>query len=311
MNTVELHRWVGNVDHFMSVYWREKPVVLDVSPTTPMNLYDIDAALTSGSLRTPYVEMIRAGDTISSDAFTETREVVSRKATGFADRRLILGLMREGATLLLRNTEHWHRPTAELVARLVDELGRRVEAFFFVTPQGSQGLPVHRDDADVFLLQVSGSKLWKVRSGPENHHWRTGPVPGDPGPVILDAKLTQGQVLYIPRGYAHSAIGAQGLSAHLSLTVREIGGIDLVRAVPRLLLVDTKVPARPLDDSALLEMAVMLLESARSRLARLEPQDLIRHARESQIDQKIDNSDTESVARFAQEMMELTHQPAH
>jgi ribosomal protein L16 Arg81 hydroxylase len=299
MNAAELHRWVGDVDQFMSTYWRREPVVLETDPPTPMDLDDIDAVLASGLLRTPYVEMIRAEDDIALETFTESREVLFKAAGGFADSNAILALLEEGATLLLRNTEQWHRPTAELVARLVGETGRRVEAFFFVTPPGHQGLPLHRDDADVFLLQVAGSKLWTVRSGPPNDNWRPGPVSGEPGPVLLDAKLTKGQVLYIPRGYAHSAVGAQGLSVHLSLTVREIGGSHLVRAVPRLLLEGIGLPARPLVESGLLDSAATLLEVARSRLATLRPVDLVRHAREMQLDQKINNTDTASVVRFA------------
>lgn len=303
MHTAELHRWVGDVDQFMSAYWRRKPVVLETAPPPPMSLHDIDAALVSGLLRTPYVEMVRAGETIAPETFTESREVLFEKSTGFADGHAMRALLEEGATLLLRNTEQWHRPTAELVARLVADTDRRVEAFFFVTPPGSQGLAVHRDDADVFLVQVAGSKLWTVRGGPADHNWRAGPVPGEPGPVLLDATLAEGQVLYIPRGFAHSAVGAQGLSVHLSLTVREVGGPHLVRAAPRLLFGGIGLPVRPLDEPGLLESAARLLEAARSRLETLEPHDLVRYARELQRDQKINNADTASIVRFADDLL--------
>lgn len=304
MHTPELHRWVGDVEEFMSTYWRREPVVFDTAPPTPMDVDDIDAALAGGTLRSPYVEMVRADRDIALKEYTESREVLSTATSGFADSNAILTLLEEGATLLLRNTEQWHRPTAELVARLADETDRRVEAFFFITPPGGQGLPVHRDDADVFLLQVAGSKLWTVRSGPPDHNWRAGPVSGEAGPVLLNAKVARGQVLYIPRGYAHSAVGDQGLSVHLSLTVREIGGSHLARAVPRLLLEGMGLPARPLDESGLLDSAAALLEVARTRLATLRPHDLVQYARGMQRDQKINNTETASVARFAAQLTE-------
>ncbi|MFJ2867665.1 JmjC domain-containing protein [Kitasatospora sp. NPDC087314] len=299
MNATEMHRWVGDVEEFDSIYWRREPAVFETAPPPPMSLDDIDAALAGGTLRSPHVEMVRAGKDIALNEYTEAREVRSQPTAGFADSRAILALLETGATLLLRNTEQWHRPTAELVARLADEVGRRVEAFFFVTPPGGQGLPVHRDDADVLLLQVAGSKRWTVRSGPSDHHWQAGEVSGDPGPVLLNTTVSKGQVLYIPRGFAHSAVGDQGLSAHLSLTVREIGGAHLTRAMPRLLLEGIRLPARPLEESGLLESATTLLEAARKRLADLEPSDLVRYARAIQRDQRLNNRDPASVAEFA------------
>lgn len=295
-----LSRWVGDVDEFMSENWRRKPAIFDTDPPAPMSLDDVDAALATGLLREPYLNMIRAGDDISPAMFTESREVHSEVATGFADAAAVAALLDQGATLLLLNTEQWHRPTAELVARLAGETDRRVEAFFFVTPPGRQGLPVHRDDADVLLLQVAGSKQWTVGTGPPNADWRPGPVSGEPGPVLLDATLRRGQVLYIPRGHAHSAVGAEGLSVHLSLTVREIGAAQLVRSVPRLLFDGVTVPARPLSDAGLVESAATLLEAARSRLAGLQPEDLVRHARRMHAGQKLNNVPLASLARFAQ-----------
>jgi ribosomal protein L16 Arg81 hydroxylase len=294
-----LSRWVGDVDAFMSGHWRRRPAIFDTDPPAPMDLGDVDTALATGLLREPYLNVIRAGDDIPPAMFTESREVHSEVATGFADAGAVVALLEQGATLLLLNTEQWHRPTAELVAGLARETGRRVEAFFFVTPPGRQGLPVHRDDADVLLLQVAGSKQWTVRTAPPNADWRPGPVSGEPGPVLLDAPVNRGQVLYIPRGYAHSAVGAEGLSVHLSLTIREIGAAQLVRSVPRLLFDGVTVPARPLDDAGVLESAATLLDAARSRLAGLRPEDLVRHARRMHADQKLNDVSLASLARFA------------
>ncbi|MFJ8823107.1 JmjC domain-containing protein [Streptomyces sp. NPDC102467] len=304
MNSTEMHRWVGDVEAFGSTYWRQGPAVFDTAPPPPMSLDEIDAALAGGTLRSPHVEMVRAGKEMALREYTEAREVGSKPVGGFADSTAILALLQKGATLLLRNTEQWHRPTAELVARLADEVGRRVEAFFFVTPPGGQGLAVHRDDADVLLLQVAGSKRWTVQSGPPDPHWQAGEVSGDAGPVLLNATVSTGQVLYIPRGYAHSAVGDQGLSAHVSLTIREIGGLHLTRAIPRLLCEGVRLPARPLEESGLLESASRLLEAARERLATLEPGDLVRYAREMQRDQKLNNAEPASVARFAEQLTE-------
>jgi hypothetical protein len=310
MPTKELHRWVGDVERFMSLHWRREPVILDGAPTPPMTLDDVDAALAGGLLRTPYVEMVRAEAGVPASSYTESREVLFSKASGFAVGDGIVGLLADGATLLLRNTEQWHRPTAELVARLAEETERRVEAFFFVTPPGGRGLTVHRDDADVLLLQVAGSKAWSVRSAPDDADWTIGPVLHNPGTVLLDATVGEGQVLYIPRGHAHSAVGSQGLSVHLSLTIREVGGPHLERALPRVLLEGLRLPVRPLDEVGLLDTAEAVLAAARQRLQSLTAHELVQRARAAQRVQKLNTGDTGSVVRFADELAGLSPVPA-
>jgi ribosomal protein L16 Arg81 hydroxylase len=304
MPVKELHRWVGDVDHFMATYFRRQPVIFDTAPPAPMTLHDLDAAMASGLLRTPHVDMVKVGEKIPADAYTGTREVLFDRHSGFADGDAIVGLLKEGATLLLRDTEQWHRPTAQLVQRLQEETGRLVQAFFFVTPPGGRGLEVHRDDADVFLLQVAGSKAWTVRTGPGGANWKPGPVTGDPGPVLLEATVTEGQVLYIPRGYAHAAVGEQGLSVHLSLTVREVGAAHLARAVAPMLIHGVRLPSRPLDEDGLLASATALLEAAREQLATVQPHDLLRYARAAQRDLKINETDPSSVVQFAAQLLE-------
>ena len=140
-------------------------------------------------------------------------------------------------------------------------------------------------------------------------NWKPGPIVGEPGPTLLDTTLTPGQVLYIPRGFGHSAVGAQGLSAHLSLTVREIGGRELVRAVTKLLFEGTTVPPRPLDDESLYAAGAELLEAARDRLDSLGPEHVVGQAREALRGQKFNNSDTDAVARLAARLAELPESP--
>ncbi|WP_405590630.1 JmjC domain-containing protein [Streptomyces sp. NBC_01190] len=295
----ELPLWVGDVSTFFATYWRREPFVFDTAPYAPMDIRDVDAALAGGLLRTPHLEMTTAEERIDPARYTTSREVLYQQATGYADHERVLEFLKGGATLLLRNTEHWHRPTAELVRRMSDELDRRVEAFFFVTPPGGQGLALHRDDADVLLLQVSGNKQWTVKGGPSRGDWQIGKVTEDAGPALLETTLSPGQVLYIPRGYAHSAVGHQGLSLHLSLTVREVGTPHLVRALQRLLVHGLRLPGRPLDDETLLAGAATLIEAVRERIATVEPADLLRSAREAQRVQPLNDHDRADLTAFA------------
>ncbi|WP_424888871.1 JmjC domain-containing protein [Streptomyces sp. XH2] len=285
MESPTLAGWVGDVAGFTGRQWQREPAVF--TPETlasPFGLDELDAAFDGGLLRTPYLEMVRSDKvTVPAGAYTTSRVVNGTTHHGFADRAKVVALLRSGATLLLRCVDQWHRPTGDLVARLSEELGRRVEAFFFVTPAGSQGLAVHRDDADVFVLQAAGRKTWYVHDAPAVADWALGELPDDErSPLRLRSVLEPGSVLYVPRGFAHRAVGAAGLSAHLSLTIRDVSLQDLRTALERQLTEGLDLPARPLGEAAIDDACATLLSHARARLDAIAPEDLRTAARTAQ-----------------------------
>ncbi|MFJ6379509.1 JmjC domain-containing protein [Kitasatospora sp. NPDC092039] len=285
MESPTLADWVGDVRGFTGRQWQREPALFPRADpgagAPPFDLDELDAAFDGGLLRTPYLELVRSDKvTIPPEAFTTPRVVNGVTHHGFADRAKVLALLRGGATLLLRRVDQWHRPTGDLVARLSEELDRPVEAFFFVTPAGGQGLAVHRDDADVFVLQAAGRKTWYVHDAPAAADWRLGELPdGERSPLRLHGVLEPGGVLYVPRGFAHRAVGAGGLSAHLSLTVRDLSLQDLRTALAGQLAEGLGLPDRPLGEAAITEACAALLDHARARLDALGPEDLLRAAR--------------------------------
>ncbi|MEU6345926.1 cupin domain-containing protein [Streptomyces sp. NPDC046977] len=280
-----LARWVGDVGTFTRERWQRGPAVFTPqNVVAPFGLDELDAAFDGGLLRTPYLEMVRSDKVVVPPAaYTAPRVVHGATYDGFADRAKVLSLLRDGATLLLRRVDQWHPATGELVARLSGELDRRVEAFFFVTPLGGQGLAVHRDDADVFVLQVAGRKTWYVHDAPAGPDWAPGELADDEhSPRLLRGVLAPGDVLYVPRGFAHRAVGAAGLSAHLSLTVRDISLRDLRSALERLVTEGLDVPALPLGETAIADACEALLAHYRARLGAVSAQDVRAAARAQQ-----------------------------
>ncbi|MFD5465758.1 JmjC domain-containing protein [Kitasatospora sp. NPDC127059] len=285
MESPTLAGWVGDLDGFADRRWQREPAVYTPGrPVSPFDLDALDAAFDGGLLRTPYLELVRSDKVvIPPEAFTTPRTINGTTHHGYADRAKVLALLRTGATLLLRRVDQWHGPTGELVARLSEELDRRVEAFFFLTPAGAQGLAVHRDDADVFVLQVTGRKTWYVHDAPAAAEWSLGELPDhEHSAQRLHTVLEPGDVLYVPRAFAHRAVGAGGLSGHLSLTVRDLSLPELRTALERLLAEGLEAPTRPLGEDAIADACAALLDHARARLAAVTPADLLRAARAGQ-----------------------------
>ncbi len=135
----------------------------------------------------------------------------------------------------------------------------------------------------MFVLQAAGSKTWYVHDAPTAPDWALGELPDDErSPQLLRTVLNPGSVLYIPRAFAHRAVGAAGLSAHLSLTIRDVSVRDLRLALEEQLTEGLSLPARPLGDAAIADACAALLEHVRAKLDTLTAQDLRRTARARQ-----------------------------
>ena len=280
-----LASWVGDVEEFSAQHWQIKPAAFRPGDfRSPFDLDELDAAFQGNLLRTPYLEMVRSNKVvIPPEAYTTQRIINGVTYQGFADRAKVVALLRGGATLLLRCVDQWHEATRLLVAELSRELGRRVEAFFFVTPARGQGLAVHRDDADVFVLQVAGAKTWFVHDAPAAPDWTPGELADDEhSRRRLRTVLQPGDVLYVPRAFAHRAVGAGGLSAHLSLTVRDVSLEQLKAVLEQRLSEGLGLPDRPLGEAAIADACAAVLGHYRARLEAITPEELRLAARAAQ-----------------------------
>jgi hypothetical protein len=108
-----------------------------------------------------------------------------------------------------------------------------VQANAYYTPRDSQGLAVHHDTHDVFVLQIAGEKRWLV-------YEPVFPLPlkqqryrrelGGPGEAVHDVTLQPGDTLYLPRGWLHEAVTSATNSLHITVGVNVYTWIDAFKA---------------------------------------------------------------------------------
>ncbi|XP_058517765.1 ribosomal oxygenase 2 isoform X3 [Ochotona princeps] len=125
-----------------------------------------------------------------------------------------------------RATIQFHQPQ-----RFKDELWRiqeKLECYFgslvgsnvYITPAGSQGLPPHYDDVEVFILQLEGEKHWRLYH-PTVPLAREYSVEAEDriGRPTHEFTLKPGDLLYFPRGTIHQADTPLGLAHSTHVTI--------------------------------------------------------------------------------------------
>ncbi len=109
----------------------------------------------------------------------------------------------------------------------------------YITPPQNRGFAPHYDVHDVFVLQVSGRKHWRIHAPVvtdplDNQNWeksRAEVAAQAEGEPVIDCVLEPGDALYLPRGTIHAAEALGETSIHLTVGIHPITRYELVRQV--------------------------------------------------------------------------------
>jgi hypothetical protein len=139
--------------------------------------------------------------------------------------------LREGATLIVDAVNEISPPLQRLCAGLAAEFTAASQANLYACWGVTQGFDVHWDDHDVFVVQVEGRKRWALYGPTKAAPTRRGPAADAPVPEAEPELivLEPGDVLYLPRGHWHAAVGAGGPTLHLTIGLTRKTGGDLVQ----------------------------------------------------------------------------------
>jgi ribosomal protein L16 Arg81 hydroxylase len=268
-------------EEFLDDYCERRPLVIERAQPGRFDAVlrdvDVERLICDGAIRTPAFRLVKDGAQLALSTYTTD---IPWRPGSFSGTVLVDRVAQEhaaGATIVLQALHlHWH--AAALYCRgLEAELGWPVQANAYCTPASSQGFGVHHDTHDVFVLQVSGHKRWRIYEPVlelplKSQRWsgEDGRRAGEP---LHDITLQAGDTLYLPRGWPHEAAAAAADSLHITVGLHPPTRIDALRAAlsecaddvefRRALNADGELPAELLE-----RLAARLEAGAAARRAR-------------------------------------------
>jgi len=293
---------VGEAE-FAARYWGRAPLMTRAGDFAAAgrrtgfdDLLDVDGVdelLSRRGLRAPFLRVAKDGRLVPVARYTGSGGAGAEIADQVLDER-VLALYADGATLVLQGLHRTWPPLVEFAARLGEQLGCPVQVNAYLTPAGNRGFATHYDTHDVFVLQVAGRKQWRVHPPVlpdplERQAWgaRAEEVEATAaGPSALEAELTPGDALYLPRGWLHSARALGERSLHLTLGLRRPTRYDLVEALLGLAAEEARLRAGfPMgldltDADQLAPHLAATVDALRAWLSTVDPQrvaDRLRH----------------------------------
>jgi Cupin superfamily protein len=192
---------------------------------------DVESVISSGGLRFPAIQLARDGGFFPAEAFTRDIRSGGDVFTGVPNLDRIRAEYRSGATISLPAFHRAWGPLGTLAAAIEEEFDHAVHANVYITPGNTAGFSPHYDTHEVFVLQIAGSKRWRIHQPPLPLPHRSQPF--DPrshvsSAPLLEADLTPGDLLYLPRGFVHTTATSDGFSVHVTLGITVYTWVELL-----------------------------------------------------------------------------------
>lgn len=195
--------------------------------------YDaLDRLIATGGLRSPAFRMAKNSNVVPMGQIAlDSVPWGGAAVREFAMPDQVFALLAQGTSLVLDDADLVWPPLAEAARALQLELASNVTTHVFCTPAGQQAFNPHYDIHNVFLVQVEGSKYWRIHEPEVERPLRTQKDSSgcEPGELLFEGLVSAGDVLYIPRGTVHYGQTRDQASLHASLSTTPFTWHEVVR----------------------------------------------------------------------------------
>lgn len=162
--------------------------------------------------------VVDEGDLLSHSEFVRPAYLGNKKLMNVLDGYKAAQALQSNKSIVFSVLEEIWPKTKMLCNNLSEKLNTRCSCFMVVSPPNVKGFVPHIDRTDQLVIQVVGSKNWKVYDVLNSDKDGYELDDKDLEKPIIHEKISKGDFLYIPQGAAHEAYSSDDLSIHITLT---------------------------------------------------------------------------------------------
>jgi hypothetical protein len=237
---------------FLDEYFDRKPLHLPGPAPRFADVFSWDRATSLLDMTTLWsaatLKVVLNGKLARPDEYCRPQQNRDGAPVSQPDPARVQALIRKGATISLNMVETMTPEIAAIAAALQCWFDGETVCNIYCSWGGYQGFSSHFDFHDVFVLQISGTKTWNIYEGQFDQAanipgYRSDSFSDDytakaRGAVAVQAKMTPGDVLYIPRGRYHDALATSEATLHLTFGVEFMSGCYFLDAIANALQQD-------------------------------------------------------------------------
>ncbi|QOR73556.1 cupin [Cruoricaptor ignavus] len=170
----------------------------------------------------PSIRIVKNGSELPNSQYTKSQIPIGfHKKDGLIDTEKAFALFNAGSTLVIQAGQRYFDHLSKCCLDLSNKFGSPVQANLYITPNKSVGFNPHWDTHDVFVLQIAGTKTWKLYGFENelptvNQKSKLKNYQKEP---LKTLQVKPGDFLYVPRGFVHDAMADDGISAHITIGI--------------------------------------------------------------------------------------------
>ena len=200
-------------EEFRARYWERAPLIIHRGcPNYYGDLFTLQ----------DFDDSTKGGRGYVKTAEATAKKQAKHEGNGPAVKERVLTDMRDGHTLILDSMQDFNPKLGRVCSMLGQETGYRYQTNIYLTPPAGKGFTPHWDNHDVFVLQVLGSKNWKVEKSLRTLPAKDGVIEDEGRELrgdLYEFTLQQGDMVYIPRGFVHAAECGSERSMHVTMGI--------------------------------------------------------------------------------------------
>jgi hypothetical protein len=227
-----------SLERFFSSHWEKSLLRVERSDERyyqqligNQNLEDL---ISAADARYPAIMLAKDGVYYPPQAYCDDVKMGQVTFSGVPNLRKLSAEYSRGATIALTSLDRSWKPLGELCLRLEEQLDHGAKTNTYVTPGQTAGFPPHYDTHDIFVLQIAGTKLWRIFEPTiqlPDVSQACDPKSFTPGRQLAEIELHAGDLLYLPRGYGHAATTRKSHSAHVTVGIHVYTWAGVVRDI--------------------------------------------------------------------------------
>lgn len=225
-----------STEHFLAEYWESKPLLLKRADgsyySSLLTVSDLERQVSRGGTSYPRIRLAKDGAFYAPEAYTYDLKYGDEVFRGLPDLEKIFTEYSSGATVTLPALHLASAPLGALCRQLEAALDHAVHANAYLTPANAAGFTPHYDTHEVLVLQIAGTKHWRIYPPPVELPHRSQPFSPEryelAAAPVMECDLAAGDLLYLPRGYVHTTTTAGRFSAHVTIGIAVYTWADLL-----------------------------------------------------------------------------------
>lgn len=188
-----------------------------VNPAMYFSLGQLEKHLSNPLLTPEWLQVTLNGKALSFDNDFLWKFVQNKKLC-FIDKDNMDEAISKGASVVLEGLDildpRIHSLCSEIDAQIACAL-INCEAFF--SQMNNEAYAGHRDSDDVLVIQIEGSKRWRIHEPQQRRYRGNSPLTEEQmGPLLAEIKMQPGDLMFVRAGVPHRCVTETAYSLHLS-----------------------------------------------------------------------------------------------